>query len=66
MWGMGAMWLIWVLIIIATVLFIRWMVDASRDRRGPRETPEEILKRRYANGEINKTEYERKLTDLRR
>ncbi len=63
---MGAMWLIWVLIIIATVLFIRWMVDASRDRRGPRETPEEILKRRYANGEINKTEYERKLTDLRR
>ena len=30
------------------------------------ETPEQILKRRYAKGEIERDEYERRLKDLRR
>jgi uncharacterized membrane protein len=30
------------------------------------ESPEAILKRRYASGEINREEYERRLTDIRK
>ena len=34
---------------------------------GPRdESPEEILKRRYARGEISREEYERMLEEVRR
>ena len=66
MGAMGGMWIFWVLIIIAAVFAIRWAVGASRGPAGSRETPEEVLKRRYAGGEIDKTEYERRLMDLRR
>ncbi len=66
MGAMGGMWIFWILIIIAAVFSIRWMVGASRGPAGFRETPEEILERRYAGGEIDKTEYEHRLTDLRR
>jgi putative membrane protein len=31
---------------------------------GARESPEEVLKRRYAAGEIDREEYEQKLRDL--
>ena len=30
------------------------------------DSPEQILKRRYAAGEIDKEEYDRRLSDLRR
>jgi len=32
---------------------------------GRRETPEEVVRRRYAEGEIDREEYEQKLRDLR-
>ena len=53
-------------IIIAAVLVIWWMVVPSLRAGRSRENPEEILKRRYVSGEIDKAEYERKLMDLRR
>lgn len=34
--------------------------------RRDEETPEEILKRRYARGEIEREDYQRRLEDLRR
>jgi putative membrane protein len=63
-WHMGWMLLFWVLVIVAIV----WIVRAFSGRGGgePRETPEQILKRRYARGEIDKDEYERRLSDLRK
>ncbi len=63
---MGGMWIFWILIIIAAAFVIRWVVVASRGAGGSRETPEQILKRRYASGEIDKTEYGCMLMDLRR
>ncbi len=65
-WHFGWMWVFWILLIVALVLLIRWAVTAGRNSRPPGESPEVILKQRYARGEIDKEEYERRLADLRR
>ena len=65
-WGMGwfggtIMIIFWILILVALVFFIKWLVQntgrnhASLDR-GNRAL--EILKERYARGEIDKVEFE--------
>lgn len=46
----------WVLVIAGVVALIKWLASATSQRG---ETPLEILKTRYARGEINKEEYER-------
>jgi uncharacterized membrane protein len=55
MW-MGVPWV--VILVVAVVLIGR--------SRGGLESPENVLKRRYASGEINKDQYDRMLQDLRR
>ena len=61
------MWLIWIVIIGAIVYL---MVNRSRTggrSEGPAtERPEDILKGRYARGEIDKEEYERLKRDIER
>jgi len=55
---------LWLLIIIAVVWFaLRTM---NRGGAGSEDSPETILKRRYARGEMEREDYERRLTDLRR
>lgn len=65
-WGfMGFMWLFWVLFIVLVV----WLIVRTASGRPTgthQDSPEQILKRRYARGEIDKEEYERRLSDLRR
>lgn len=64
---MAGMWFFWILG-IALVVLVVWAVTRSRppgaDGRG--QSAEERLKRRYAEGEIDKEEYEARLKDLRR
>lgn len=65
---MGGMWLWWV-VGLGVLLAVVWaMARAAGAAPGPRpdESPETILKSRYARGEIGREEYERALTDLRR
>ena len=67
-WSMGWMWIWWVILILLMVALVFWAASASR-RSGTHlapPSPEEILKRRYASGEISKQEYEEKLAGLRR
>jgi putative membrane protein len=63
--GTGFGWLfmilVWVLVIAGIAALIKWLAS-SPSRRG--ETPLEILKARYARGEINKEEYERMRREL--
>ena len=67
-WGMAfggpLMILIWVLVIAAVVVLVKWMADRSTDGRARDNTPLEILRERYARGEIDKQEYEQKKRDL--
>jgi putative membrane protein len=60
--------LFWGLVIAAIVLAIRWLIRS--DRRGGHEGPIapealEILRQRYARGEIDEAEYERRRAVLR-
>ncbi|MDP2604543.1 MAG: SHOCT domain-containing protein [Deltaproteobacteria bacterium] len=64
-WGIGMMLimlLFWGLIIVAVVLGIRWLVSQGKESRS--DSALEILRQRYARGEINKEEFEAKKRDL--
>lgn len=67
-WGFGYggmfMWLIFLIVVGVAVYFI---IQASKAKNvaGPaQETPLDILKKRYAKGEINKEEFDRMKKDL--
>ncbi len=62
-WNMG--WMGFGLILMAVcILFIAWVSLRPRQDGGP-GSPKEILKRRYAAGEIDQSEYATKLKELR-
>lgn len=55
--------LFWILVVVALISFVRWL--ATRDREEHRgRSALDILKERYAKGEINKEEFEAKKKDL--
>ncbi len=66
-WGMGFGWifmiLFWALVILGVVYIVR-ALSRKAGRSGPEETPLDILKKRYAKGEITKEEFERMKDDL--
>ncbi len=64
-WGFGMMFmmvLFWGLIIVGVVIAIRWLVGQGKDTRT--DSALEILRQRYARGEINKEEFEAKKKDI--
>jgi putative membrane protein len=64
-WGIGMMLimlLFWGLVIVGVVLGIRWLVSQGKESRS--DSALEILRQRYARGEINKEEFEAKKKDL--
>ena len=73
-WGYGMGWLgtllmvaFWVAIIVGIVFLIRWLVisvGAGSRSAGSQDTPLDILKKRYARGEIDKEEFLEKKKDF--
>lgn len=71
-WGGWWMWL-WPLFLIIFVVIVIWLLAKGARSRGGgggiqphRQTPEDILKERYARGEIDHEEYRKRLEELRR
>lgn len=70
MGGMMAWMVIWglvgiALLVLAVVGVVRLLRGPGVDRRGAeRESPEEVLRRRYASGELDEDEYLRRLSGL--
>ncbi|QKT05039.1 SHOCT domain-containing protein [Ectothiorhodospiraceae bacterium 2226] len=63
-WGFGMhalWWLFWVVLIVGVIFAL---LQGSGRREARRETPYEILQRRYAEGEISKDEYEERKRTL--
>jgi len=68
-WGYGffgwlMMLLFWGLIIAGAVLVVRWLVDQTRSPALGSETALDVLKRRYAKGEITKEQFDAMKRDL--
>lgn len=64
-WHMGFMSLWWICGAVALAALF-WFAVAGSQRGGTPDSPEKILKRRYAGGEISRDEYQQKLEELRR
>lgn len=63
-YGGGFMWILF-LALIAVVIYILLQSSKSKDSNGSViETPLDILKKRYAKGEINKEEFDRMKKDI--
>jgi putative membrane protein len=73
--GYGMSWMggifmmvFWVAVIVGIIFLIRWLIVASRTgSHGPThggESALDILKKRYARGEIDKQEFEEKKREL--
>lgn len=74
MWGTGMGWygglfmiVFWILVLLGLFFFVKWLVQ-STNRSGPGGNKSnralEILKERYARGEIDRVEFETMKTDL--
>jgi putative membrane protein len=69
-YGMGWGWMIimavfWISVIVAIVFLIRWVILSTKiTGTKSDESALEILKKRYAKGEISKEEFEEKKKDI--
>ena len=73
-WGYGMGWFgqiimlaFWIAVIVGIVFLIRWLVlstRASGNKTHSEDSALEILRKRYARGEIDKEEFEEKKKDL--
>jgi putative membrane protein len=62
--GGGLMWLI-LLVVIGVVIYFMFQASKNSGRSTP-EAPLDILKQRYAKGEITKEEFDKMKTDIER
>lgn len=65
-WPMGWMGFWWIFIVLVIVAGLWYAVSAARQGDANGASAEDILKGRYANGEIDRETYERMLADLRK
>lgn len=67
-WGMGFGWifmiLFWGVVILGIAALAKWLLGISAGGVPPGKSALELLKERYARGEIGKEEFEQKRRDL--
>jgi putative membrane protein len=63
-YGGGMMWVFWILIIVALVWLVTLATRRGGSPPGNEKSALEILKERYAKGEIDREEFEQKKKGL--
>jgi len=68
-WGHGFGWLLmilfWLAVILVVAALLKWLIRTSpRMGPAPEKTALDILKERYARGDIDREEFEQKKRDL--
>jgi len=66
MWGVGMMLMMlvfWGVVIVGIILLIRWLASQGRESRSA-DAALDILRQRYARGDISREEFEAKKRDL--
>jgi putative membrane protein len=63
-YGGGFMWLILLVFVAIGIYFLLQFKKSKGSESSTIETPLDILKKRYANGEIDKEEFERRRSDV--
>jgi putative membrane protein len=63
--AMGAGMLLWIVLTVAIVLLVVRYLDRPSGARGGSSDPEQILRERFARGEIDEDELQKRLTSLR-
>ena len=58
------MLLFWVLVIVGAFVLVKWLADQSTGRSARNKSALDILRERYARGEMDRQEYEQKKRDL--
>ncbi len=62
--GMGLWWLFWVAALVLLIVMV-WHLAQGAGRKESEESPLEILRRRYARGELDREEFDAGKRDLR-
>ena len=63
---MGPWWLLALALLVVVVVWVLARGAAMTSPPRDEDSPEAILKRRYARGELSEEEYERRLSNLRK
>lgn len=64
-WGWIFMLIFWALVIAVLIYGVRWLTGRKRSEgNGGGQAPQEIIKERYARGEITREEFEQMKNDL--
>ena len=70
MWGShgfmgGFMWIFWIAVLVGLFFVVKWAVQQNRSGESSSDSNAlEVLKKRYARGEIDRQEFEQKKKDL--
>lgn len=66
-YGMGGwMMFFWFLLAVAIIALVVWAITRAAAPQGRSAGPEEVLRERYARGEITREQFEQMREDLRR
>ncbi len=58
------MWLFWLIVIVVVIVVFKAMIGSGESASDRQVTPLEILNRRFARGEIDEEEYQRRKREL--
>jgi putative membrane protein len=63
-WGGGLMMVFWIVVLVAAIFLIVKVVQKNGTNSSQAESPLDVLKKRYARGEISKEEFVERKRDL--